>query len=73
VSEQIAIIEHELCLTRIQLSRALRAEAEWPGAHPMLVFSDIIDELLGRIEQLVVTRAHVLAAIRRHDAARTLQ
>ena len=57
-------VDHELRLTRIQLSRALRAETEWPGAHPMLVFSGIIDGLIGRIEALELARMYLRRAAR---------
>jgi hypothetical protein len=70
MSQRLATIEHELCLARIHLGRAVRVESECAvGSAAHLEVFEIIDELLARIEQLVVTRAHVLAAIRRHEAS----
>jgi hypothetical protein len=73
VSERLATIEHELCLARIHLGRAVRVENGYAvGTAAWLEIAEIVDELLARIEQLVLTRAHVLAAIRRHEGS-TLQ
>jgi hypothetical protein len=54
--------DDELRMTRIQLSRALRAERDCPGAHPMLVFADIIDSLIARIEALELARMYLRRA-----------
>jgi hypothetical protein len=73
VSERLATIEDELRLARVQLGRAVRVESECAvGSAAYLEVSEIIDQLLARIEQLVLTRALVLAAIRRHEG-RALQ
>ncbi len=72
MSQRLATIEHELATARIYLARAVRVDSQCAvGSAAYFEISEIIDELLARIEQLVLTRAHVLAAIRRHEG--TLQ
>jgi hypothetical protein len=68
---QIPTIEHELCIARIRLARAVRAESEVAvGSAAYLELFEIVDELLARIEWLVLRRHTVLAAIGRHKRSR---
>jgi hypothetical protein len=61
VSERLATIEHELRLARIHLSRAVRAESNFAvGSSAYLEIAEIMDDLLARIEQLVLARALIL-------------
>jgi hypothetical protein len=57
-------VDHEIRMTRIQLSRALHAEAKAARRASFLLFTEIIDDLIGRIEALELARMYLRRAAR---------